>query len=374
MKSVRAEFQYLQTGKIYFDHAAISPLSKPVTEAIENYLHERSVSEINNYHAGLDLVEETKELLGELINVSPARIAFTRSVTDGLNILAQGLHWEKGDRIILNDIEFPANIYPFLNLKKYGVEIDFVKSRNGVVSFEDIEKLVTPETRLISISFVQFLSGYRAELEKIGALCRERNIIFCVDAIQGVGALRLDFQKYKIDFLSGGTHKWLMGLMGLGYIAVTGELQDKIDSKMVGWLSVENEWDLLDYKLELKPDASRFQTGTYSFIGVTALNAAIRFMKSIGYSEIENSVLSNTEYFRNRLPEVGIKPLLENVERENLSGIVTFPIDNAEAVFEGLIAKNIKGSMREGMIRFSPHFYNTKEEIDTVIEELKKLI
>ncbi len=371
---IRSNFPYLQSGKIYFDHAAVSPLPKPVVESIEKYLFERSISQVNNYHAGLDKVEGLKSQLSELINISSERIAFTKSVTDGMNIIAQGLKWNSGDRIILNDIEFPANVYPFLNLSKQGVEIDFVKSRNGVVSLEAIENLITPNTRLISISFVQFLSGYRADLEDIGKLCKEKNIIFCVDGIQGIGALRLDFEKYNIDFLSGGSHKWLMALMGLGFIALTEELQDKIDPKTVGWISVENEWDLLNYKLELKQTADRFQTGTYSFIGVNALSSALKFFNEVGFDEIEKKIISNTEYFRNRLNEIGIEPLLGDVNLSNLSGIITFPIENAEEVINRLKEKNIIGSMREGMIRFSPHFYNTKEEIDTVIEELKKLV
>ncbi len=371
---IRSNFPYLQSGKIYFDHAAVSPLPKPVVESIEKYLFERSISQINNYHAGLDKVEELKSQLSELINISPERIAFTKSVTDGMNILAQGLKWNTGDRIILNDIEFPANVYPFLNLSKQGVEIDFVKSRNGVVSLEAIENLITQNTKLISISFVQFLSGYRADLEDIGKLCKEKNIIFCVDGIQGLGALRLDFEKYNIDFLSGGSHKWLMALMGLGFIALTEELQDKIDPKAVGWISVENEWDLLNYKLELKQTADRFQTGTYSFIGVNALSTALKFFNEVGFDEIEEKIISNTEYFRNRLNEIGIESLLGDVNSSNLSGIITFPIENTEEVINRLKEKNIIGSMREGMIRFSPHFYNTEEEIDSIISELKKIV
>ncbi len=374
VKKIREKFPYLQTGKIYFDHAAVSPLPKPVVESIDKYLFERSVSQVNNYHAGLSKVDELKAQLAKLINVSPDRIAFTKSVTDGMNILAQGLKWNHGDRIILNDIEFPANVYPFLNLNKQGVEIDFVKSHNGIVSLEDIESLITPKTKLISISFVQFLSGYRADLESIGKLCKEKNIIFCVDGIQGLGALQLDFKKYNIDFLSGGSHKWLMALMGLGFIALTEELQEKIDPKAVGWISVENEWDLLDYKLELKQTAERFQTGTYSFIGVNALSEALKFFEEIGYNEIEKRILFNTEYFRNRLNEIGIEPLLGNINSSYFSGIVTFPVNNAEEIINRLREKNIIGSMREGKIRFSPHFYNTEDEIDTVISELRKLI
>jgi selenocysteine lyase/cysteine desulfurase len=371
IQEIRKQFPYLSTGKIYFNHAAVSPLPKAVAENVNNYIYERSETELDNYKAGLDKVENLKKQLSYLLNTEPERIAFTKSVTDSLNILAQGINWKPGDKIILNDIEFPANVYPFLSLKEYGVGIDFVKSKNGSVKIEDIEKLITPRTKLLSISFVQFLSGFRADLKSIGDLCKKNNIIFCVDAIQGAGVVSLDVIDMKIDFLTGGSHKWMMGLMGIGYLFVTQELQDRITQKTTGWLSVEDEWNLLDYKLQHKADAERFHTGTYSMIGITALNAAMDFFEIIGFEEIEKLILNNTEYFISRLNEIGINQMLQNSNRDSLAGIVTFPMENAEEVFEQLVKKNIVGSLREGMIRFSPHFYNTMDEIDTVIEELR---
>ena len=368
---IRKQFSYLDSNKIYFNHAAVSPLPKFVADKINSYIHERSVTEINNYKAGLEKTENLKHQLSKLLNAQSERIAFTKSVTDSLNILAQGIDWKQGDRIILNDIEFPANVYPFLNLKNKGIEIDFVKSNDGAISIVDIEKLITSKTKLLSISFVQFLSGFRADLKTIGELCKKNNIIFCVDVIQGASVAPLDVKEMQIDFLAGGAHKWLMGLMGLGYLFVTEELQNRIEQKNAGWLSVEDEWNLLDYNLEYKKDASKFHTGTFSMIGITALNASLEFFNSIGFEIIRNNILDNTEYFISKLNEIGIKQMLQDVKRNNLAGIVTFPINNAEVIFEKLAAKNIVGSLREGMIRFSPHFYNTKEEIDIVINELK---
>ena len=368
---IRKQFPYLDSNKIYFNHAAVSPLPKYIADKINSYIHERSVTEINNYKAGLEKTENLKHQLSKLLNAQSERIAFTKSVTDSLNILAQGIDWKQGDRIILNDIEFPANVYPFLNLKNKGIEIDFVKSNDGAISIVDIEKLITSKTKLLSISFVQFLSGFRADLKTIGELCKKNNIIFCVDVIQGAGVAPLDIKEMQIDFLAGGAHKWLMGLMGLGYLFVTEELQNRIEQKNAGWLSVEDEWNLLDYNLEYKKDASKFHTGTFSMIGITALNASLEFFNSIGFEIIRNNILDNTEYFISRLNEIGIKQMLQDVKRNNLAGIVTFPINNAEVIFEKLAAKSIVGSLREGMIRFSPHFYNTKEEIDIVINELK---
>ncbi len=370
IEEIREQFPYLKTGKIYFDHAAVSPLPTPVKEKVDQYLYERSFTEINNYHANLEAVNNLRENLSNLLNTTSDRIGFTKSVTDSLNILAQGLEWKAGDRVILNDLEFPANVYPFLNLQQQGVEIDFIKSQNGIIKFEDVEKVITPKTKFLSISFVQFLSGFRADLKSIGELCKKNNILFCVDAIQGAGVMELDIKEMNIDFLTGGSHKWLMGLMGLGYLYVSEEVQNKIDQKSVGWLSVEDEWELLNYNLKLKKTAERFTTGTFSFIGALTLNSSLEFFNTLGYKNIQNVILENSQYFINKLNEIGLKPILNGIERENIAGIVTVPIDNAEEIFEKLKSKNIKGSVREGMLRFSPHFYNTKDEIDLVIKEL----
>jgi cysteine desulfurase / selenocysteine lyase len=139
----------------------------------------------------MSTIDETKRLLGNYINCEPARIAFMDNTSNGINVIANSLEWNKGDRIILNDAEFPANVYPFLNLKKRGVEVDFVRSKDGIASAEDIIETITDATRLISISYVQFLSGYRADIKKLGEVCRKKDILLCVDAIQGLGAVRL---------------------------------------------------------------------------------------------------------------------------------------------------------------------------------------
>jgi cysteine desulfurase/selenocysteine lyase len=367
-------FPFLNSGMIYMNHAATSPLPASVVEAINRFLYLKSQTEIENYNEYLQLISETKTETGELINCKPERIAFVDNTSNGLNILAQGLDWKYGDRIILNDLEFPSNVYPFLNLKSYGVEIDFVKSKNGAVLYEDIEKAITAKTKLISISYVQFLTGYRADLERIGELCRRKGIIFCVDSIQGLGAIKLNVQKCKIDFLANGCQKWLMSLEGLGFIYLSEELQERINQKYVGWTSVASAWSLLDYKLILKNNADRFQNGTMSAIGITALHSSLKFLSSFGYNEIENVILNNTQYFLESLSEIGIVPILKSADRKNLSGIVSFKSDKSQIIFETLMKENIVGAVREGIVRFSPHFYNTKSEIEKVIDILKKII
>jgi selenocysteine lyase/cysteine desulfurase len=367
----RTYFPYLKSGKIYLNHASISPLSSLVTDRVKEFLLERSETDIENIPKVQYVTESVKARLAKLINTSPDRIAFVDNTSNGLNIIAQGLSWKSGDKIILNDIEFPSNVYPFLNLKSQGVEIDFVKSKDGIVLAEDIIKRITPKTKLISISSVQFLSGYRADLKLIGEVCKQKNIIFCVDAIQGLGAVNLNFEECNISFLACGAQKWLMGMMGLAFIAVSEELQTKIAPKYVGWLSVENPWTLLNYDLELKKSADAFQNGTISVVGVNALDAALELFDKFGVDNVEESVLSNSLYFLRQLETIGIHPLLAGYDFKYISGIVSFRSENVKSIYNALAETNINCSLREGLIRFSPHFYNTFEEIDIVINRIK---
>jgi cysteine desulfurase / selenocysteine lyase len=233
---VRELFPYIQTGKIYFNHASTGPVSSRVLTAVNRHLLNASTHKIDDYPTIISTVEETKRELGAYINCNPERIAFLDNTSNGINVLASSIDWKSGDRIILNDVEFPANVYPFMNLKKKGVEIDFIKSENGAASAEQIIDAITDSTRLISISFVQFLSGYRADLKKIGEVCREKDIIFSVDAIQGLGALRIDVERDKVDFISSGTQKWLLGFQGMSFIYVSDQLQKKM-SPGLHWLA-----------------------------------------------------------------------------------------------------------------------------------------
>lgn len=369
---IRNYFPYLKTGKLYFNHAAISPLSTKVLERVNSYLSIRSEGEIEPYFETLDEALGAKQKVADLLKVASDDIAWTSNVSHSLNILAQGLSWQKDDEIILNDIEFPSNVYPFLNLKTQGVNVKFAKSVRGKVDLEDIEKLVTSKTKLISISMVQFLTGYRANLESIGEFCKDKNIIFCVDGIQGVGALDIDLQKCNIDFFAGGTHKWLMALQGLGYAYISKNLLGMIESKHVGWTSVKNPWELTDYNLSLLESSEKFQLGTLPRLNIIALNASLGLLNEFGINNVEQNILENTRYLRNQLNNLPIELVCEDLDNKNLSGITTFRIENSKIIYQKLKEKNIECSLREGMIRVSPHFYNTIEEIDLLIDELKQ--
>jgi cysteine desulfurase / selenocysteine lyase len=373
IKEIRALFPHVSMGKVYFNHAAIGPWSLKVLDRINEYALQRSGEMIENYPYVLKKNSSAKDKLAQLLGATSNRLAWVDNVSNGLNILAQGIEWKTGDRIILNDIEFPSNIYPFLNLKQYGVEVDMIHSRNGTVDIEDIEKIITRRTKLVSISLVQFLSGYRASIDEIGELCRRHGIVFCVDAIQGAGVVQIDVNKSQIDFLSGGTQKWLMSAQGLSYIYLTEELQARISQKNVGWASVVNAWNLLDYDLTLKSTADRFQNGTINSLGVCIFDAILDLFLEFGMENIEKRIIKNTNYFIEALVRIGLKPVLTNVDDNKRAGIVSFRHEKAAQIFEYLESRQIYSAVRAGMIRFSPHFYNIKEEIDVVVDTLGKI-
>ncbi|NPV12479.1 MAG: aminotransferase class V-fold PLP-dependent enzyme [Ignavibacteria bacterium] len=370
---VRKHFTYLNNGMIYFNHASTGPIPDFTVKAINKYLEQRSEDSIDNYNEILAITKETKELVAKFINTTSDRIAFVDNVSNAMNLLAQGLQWNKDDEIILFDIEFPANVYPFLNLEKQGVKVKILPTKNGKIIFDEIRKNITDKTKLLSISHIQFLSGYRADLEQIGKLCKENGIIFAVDAIQSFGVVNIDVQRMNIDFLASGIQKWFLGLEGTTIVYVSKELQDKINQKYVGWLSVKDAWNILDYKLELDETAHRFENGTLNYAGIVSLNPNIKFFISLGINEIEKEIIENTKYLINLLETDQFYFLFKPDKDYQMSGIVSIKVDNPENVFQQLKQRKIHISVREGYLRFSPHFYNTREEIETVVKNLKEI-
>ena len=369
----RKYFPHIKTGLKYFNHASVGPISSIVKKKVDDYLVERSGGVIENYFETVPEVNSAKERLSRLLNVDKSNIAWIDNVSNALNVLANGIKWSYGDQIILNDLEFPSNVYPFLNLQKHGVEVLFAKSKTGIVDLPNIEKLVSKKTKLISISLVQFLTGYRADVKTIGDFCKKHDIIFCVDGIQGAGVVQVDVNDCNIDFFAGGSQKWLMGLQGLSYFYISNKLIDQIEQKFVGWTSVKNAWNLLDYDLNLVESADKFQNGTTSRIGIIALNSSLSLFEEIGYENTEKQILGNTEYLIEKLNNSGFQTIFNNLNRKYLAGIVTFRYKNGEAIFNELKRRRIIVSLREGMIRISPHFYNTLDELDFLIDQLKEL-
>lgn len=368
--------QFPHTGRsVYLNHAATGPLSRPVVRAMARYLEQRHRSKVENYAETLPLVEATRARLAHLIGTHVGRIEFAPNTSYALNVLAQGLDWRPGDRVLVPGCEFPANVYPFMNLERRGVQVDFVPHRYGTFSVEEVERRLTPDTRLLTVSWVQFLSGFRADLGRLGALCRDRGVLLSVDAIQGLGAVRLgaSVEDLGIDFLASGGHKWLMGAQGIGFLYCSDSLQERLVPALAGWLHGPVDWDnFFDYDLVFHPDATRFRLGTLNHLGITALHAALGLYLEADPEACERRVLALADRLRTGLTESGLR-LYGSSEPAHASGIVAVRHPRPDEAYRHLRLNQIEISLRNKLLRFAPTYYNTEDEIDRTVDILRSL-
>jgi selenocysteine lyase/cysteine desulfurase len=344
-----------------------------VVAAIRRYLQERHESNVENFRAFQPIVESARARVASLLGTSIGRVEFAPNTSYALNVLAGGLDWRPGDRVAVPSCEFPANVYPFLNLRPLGVEVDFIPHHSGAVSLEAVEQSIRPQTRLLTISWVQYLSGYRADLASLGSLCRDRGVLFCVDAIQGLGALQLDVEKAGIDFLASGAHKWMMATQGIGFLYLTEALQERI-APPAGWLHGPVDWDRLDeYELSFHPDASRFRLGTLNHVGIAALDAALELYEEADPSWCERRVLRHARHLADGLAEIGLQ-LYGADDSERGSGIVTVEYDDVAGLHAYLGEHGVVCAARQKKLRFSPTYYNSADELNRALEIVESYV
>jgi len=372
LSTARSLFPHTAQGKIYLNHAATSPLSARVVAAMTNYLHDRSEGRLETYQHDLPMVAECKSYIHKLINAeSPDRIALTANTSDALNIVASGIQWRSGDRILLNNIEFPANVWPYVNLRRLGVELDVIDSQDGRITPQQIIDSLTPRTRLVALSAVQYLSGHRADLATIGAICRDHSVIFAVDAIQAVGAVRIDVKATKIDALAAGGQKWQMSPHGTGFLYLTEELQGRIQQSHLGWLAVENPWDFSNFTQPLASTARRYEGGSLIMPSLWGYHAALSMILEYGIDVIEPQLLELTRRLITGFREINGVEIFTPTADEERAGIVTIKLPHGmgeKSVFKKLLDRKVHAATREGMLRFSPHFYMNLEEMDNTVE------
>jgi selenocysteine lyase/cysteine desulfurase len=365
--TARRQFAHTWTELNYLNHAAISPMSFHVRDAVELYLTRRALKGIEPFPWAMRMASETRAMIAAMIGGKTEDIAFVLNTSDGLNIIAEGLDWKPGDRILLNSLEFPSNQYPFLNLKRRGVEVDVIPAKNYRVTPEDIRAHLTDRTRLVSISHVQYGTGAKADVHAIGALCRERDILFVVDAIQSLPHTPIDVARDNVDFLASGSHKWLMGPEGTGFVYVSERARNAIEQPYLGWTSVAEPFNHTDIdETRLRPDSGRYENGTLNFPGIAGLRASLTFFNEFGFHEMEQRILDLADYLIDRLSSRGIDVVTPK-ERHEHAGIVSFRFDDLAATRERLEHKGIIISHRGEFLRVSPHFYNTEDELRAFI-------
>jgi cysteine desulfurase / selenocysteine lyase len=361
---------------IYLNHAAVCPISIPVYERMQRHARDVMENGAVNYREWLAAIKQARELSARLINARPDEIAFASSTSAGLAVIANGVDWRAGDNIVTADCEFPANIVPWMRIRReFGVEVKMARERDCRLETEEILSLIDDRTRVVTLSFVEFASGFRNDLAAIGRHCSERDVLFVVDAIQGLGALGIDVEACAIDALSADAHKFLLGPEGAALFYVSRRAMERVKPTLVGWLSVNDPDDYSNYDQPYAPNARRFESGALNTAGVAGLGAAIELFLQVGVEKIENYLLGLGDYLcehiQGELTDRGYRVASSRRDGEK-SAIICIEHEkySAHDLYHLLNDRRIITTPRLGRLRISPHFYNTREEIERLIEAL----
>ncbi|MBM4466408.1 MAG: aminotransferase class V-fold PLP-dependent enzyme, partial [Chloroflexi bacterium] len=303
LDELRREFP-LTEECTFLDHAATSPLPGRTREAMTRFIEARRfVNQAWEEYKTLD--QDLRQALGKLINASPEEIALVQNTAEGINIAAHAIPLQPGDNVVFCDMEYPANVYPWMNLERYGVEARIVPHRDGGLAVDDLEQHVDQRTRVVAASSVEFLTGFRNDLKGIGEFCKARGLYFVVDAIQSLGVIPLDVRECQIDMLSCGGPKWLMGPCGLGFFFCRRELIQEMKPAYAGASSVVDFENFRDYNLTFLPNARRFELGTPNLVGMVGLLASVRLLMEVGIEDIQRWTLHLTDVLIEDLQERG---------------------------------------------------------------------
>ena len=356
---------------IYLNHAAVSPWTQRAHDAVQKFSQENITYGASYYPQWMAIEQRLRERLQRLINAAHTdEIALVKNTSEALSFVAYGITWEEGDNIVITNQEFPSNRIVWESLAKFGVELRQANIDNTVDPETAIFKLTDKRTRLISVSAVQYASGLRLNLEKIGAFCQQQNILYCIDAIQHIGALEFDVQAYHADFAMADGHKWLLSAEGLGVFYCRQECLNLLTLHEYGWHMVEAMGNYDTPEWEIAHSARRFECGSPNMLGAYVFEASLAVLEEIGMDKVEQAVLNNTTYLIERLQTEKHFTLLSATEKDRYAGITTFThnkIDN-KALHQQLMQQGIICAQRGGGIRFSPHFYTPHQKIDAAID------
>jgi selenocysteine lyase/cysteine desulfurase len=366
---IREQFPVTR-NKIFMNHAAQSPLPKPVAEAVHKYTDEFS----NLGTASNECADGGKPHFAKLVGAKPGEIALIENTSIGLNIAANVLHYPPGSKIVTTDLEYPSVVYPWLR-KGLGVKVHYVKNVEGKVLLDDMEKAVDDKTVAVAVSHVEYVNGFRHNLRVLSEVAHEHGAYLIVDAIQSVGTMQVDVRRDDVDFLMAACYKWLLSPSGAAYLYVKDELIEKFEPPLVGWASVKQEvFETLDFydiwNLNLSKTASRFEVGSPSTISLVGAAEAMKMLLDFGVENIKRRIMKLTDHLIDAVKDLGLE-LQTPEEKQCRSGIVNFKIGKPQKLVEKLRKKGIVISARAHGLRISPHFYNTEEEIDTLVEEIK---
>jgi selenocysteine lyase/cysteine desulfurase len=358
---------------VYLNAAEASPVSILSAREAKTFYDEILTRGDLPWNEWLEKREKIRKKVVELINADKSEIAFTLNTSHGMNLIA-GMLKRFGKEVVTMDDEFPSTTLPWLNL---GYELRFVKPEDAVYSIDEIEKNITSNTKILVTSHVQYKTGFKQDLVELGKLCKDRGLIFVVNATQSAGAMPIDVRKANIDFLVFSGLKWMMAGYGIGVFYMDKEWFEKVDYPVAGWQSVRDPFLVDNRKLDLRKEASAFELGCPHFSNIFALGGALDLLNEIGKENVERRIYELGDYLVKKLEELDSElsqQIVSPLDRKYRSGITVIGLKNAETIVQELHKKNIVVSARGRGLRVSVHVYNNEEDVDKLMSELGKLV
>ncbi|HEU5460608.1 MAG TPA: aminotransferase class V-fold PLP-dependent enzyme [Pyrinomonadaceae bacterium] len=369
---VRALF-HITERVIYLNHAAISPPPLATIRAVDAQLKDVQKNGSTNYRSWLAVKERTRELLAGLLGARSEQVALVRNTSDALSTVANGLDWRAGDNIVTFRREFPSNIYPWLRIRDaFGVEVRMCEEREGRIDPVEFEDLIDRDTRVVAISHVQYASGFRTDLNRLGRVARQHDALFVVDAIQALGAIPTDVEAELVDVAAGASHKWLLAPEGVGYLYLSDRARERIEPTLVGWVSVPDPEDYFNFDQGWNRGTLAWETGTGPTALIHGLKESLTLLTDHGVQNIASYLEELTDYLCERLKEKNYEVVSSRTpgEKSQIVCIRHLGGMSAMALYRHLMATNIITAPRVDRLRISPHLYNTSQEVDELIRAL----
>ena len=360
----------------YLNHASVGPLALPAAERMAELAHLVAATGDRRWPERNAAVEVARAAAARLLGAAdPHCVAFVENTATGLSLVAEGLPWSRGDNAVTADCEYPANVYPWMNLGRRGVELRLVPAReDGRVDPGDLMARVDGRTRVLALSWVQYATGFRSDLAALSAACRDRGVLFVVDVAQGLGALVLDVEAQGVDVAATTGHKWLLGPEGSGILYLSERARQVLAPARAGARSVARPFDWERLELDFTPGALAWECGTLNVYGILGLGAALELLLALGPRRIEDRVLAHAGRLAEGLAAAGYRLASPRGPGE-MSGIVSLahPRRNAEEVAAAAARQGVVVSARAGRVRLSPHVYNSAEDIERAVAVLSSL-
>lgn len=357
----------------YLNHAAVSPPPTPTIAAVESQLHDVNTNGSLHYREWVATKERARQLLATMIGARSEQLAFVRNTSDGLSSVANGLRWKPGDNLVTFNREFPSNVYPWLRIRDtLGVEVRVCEERNGRIDRDELTSLIDARTRVVAISHVQYASGFRADLECIGRAARHHDALLVIDLIQSLGVIPIDVDSELIDVAAAAGHKWLLTPEGIGLLYLSDRARERIEPTLVGWISVRDPEDYTNFSQEWNKGALAWETGTAASSLFYGLEASLRLISEAGVARIEKYLEQLTDHLCERLASTSYEVVSSRApgEKSQIVCIRHKQDVSPMSIYARLRERHIVTAPRGDRLRISPHFYNTVEEIDGLVDAL----